>query len=139
MEIACFAIGAQRGDLNLKATEEKLVVSMCAALNLSPLEICLVGGEEVGDNWFHLTFKVPNRKEVLDTLRWAAIEKKPWLSLCGVKAVTIGNESQILMQPVTRSLSLTITAGELFYVLITSNVLGIPISQTLDLSNLFIS
>lgn len=111
MENVCFSIGAQRTDLSVKDTEGKLVPAMCAALNIDPSEIRLVGNEGVGDNWFNLTFEIPKRTEVLDTLRWAAIDKKPWLGLCGVKAVTIGNESQILMQPVTRSLSLT--AGEL--------------------------
>lgn len=113
MEIACFGIGAQRTDHNVKDAERNLVLSMCAALHINPSEIRLVGSEEVGDNWFNLTFEIPHRREVLDTLRWAAIDKEPWLGLCGVKAVTIGRESQILMQPITRSLSLTIPAGEL--------------------------
>ncbi|KAL9955973.1 hypothetical protein ACROYT_G037382 [Oculina patagonica] len=107
MEVVCFSIGAQRTDLNVKDTEGKLMPTMCAALNIDPSEIHRVGSEGVGGNWFNLTFEIPKRKEVLDTLRWAAIEKKSWLGLCGVKAVTIGNESQILMQPVTRSVSLT--------------------------------
>lgn len=113
MEIARFTIGAQRTDHNVKDAKDKLVISMCAALHINPSEICLGESEEVGDNWFNLTFEIPNRREVLDTLRWAAIHKDPWLGLCGVKAVTIGRESQILMQPITRSLSLTIPAGEL--------------------------
>jgi len=113
MEIARFTIGAQRTDHNVKEAKEKLVINMCAALRLHPSEICLVGSQEVGDNWFNLTFELPKRTEVMDKLRWAAINKDPGLGLCGVKAVTIGNESQIVMQPITRSLSLTIPAGEL--------------------------
>ena len=112
METVCFAIGAQKTNLNVKAAEDKLRPSMCGALNIDPSEMHLAGSEEVGDNWFNLIFEIPERKEVLEKLRWDAIEKKPWLSLCGVKAVTIGNESQILLQPVTRSLSQTLTAGE---------------------------
>lgn len=108
-----FTIGAQRTDHNMKEAKEKLIINMCGALSLHPSEICLAGSQEAGDNWFNLTFKLPRRSEVLDKLRWAAINKDPGLSLCGVKAVTIGNESQIVMQPITRSLSLTIPAGEL--------------------------
>lgn len=116
METVCFAIGAQKTDLNVKATEDKLRPSMCGALNIDPSQMCLVGSEEVGDNnWFNLIFEIPERKEVLDKLRWDAIEKKAWLSLCGVKAVTIGSESQILLQPVTRSFPLTLTAGEFLF------------------------
>ncbi|KAJ7373679.1 Caspase 8, apoptosis- cysteine peptidase, like 2 [Desmophyllum pertusum] len=86
MEIACFAIGAQRTDLNVKIAEDRLVLSMCAALHIDPSEIRLVGSEEVGDNWFNITFEIPKRKQVLDTLRWAAIQKEPWLTLCGVQS-----------------------------------------------------
>ena len=113
MEIVHFTIGTQRTDHNVKEAKEKLVINMCGALSLHPSDICLVGSQEAGDNWFNLTFELPRRSEVLDKLRWAAINKDPGLSLCGVKAVTIGNESQIVMQPITRSLSLTIPAGEL--------------------------
>jgi len=113
MEIACFTIGAQRTDHSEKEAKEKLVINLCSAFRLNPSEICLVESQEVGDNWFNLTFKLPNKTEVLDQLRWAAINKDPGLCLCGVKAVRIGNESQIVMQPITRSLSLTIPAGEL--------------------------
>ena len=113
MEIASFGIGSQRTDHTVKDAKDKLVISMNAALGISPSEMCLVGTEEVSDNWFNLNFEIPNKKGLLDQLRWAAIYKEPWLGLCGVKAVTIGNESQILLQPVTRSLSLTIQAGEL--------------------------
>ena len=113
MEIACFGIGSQKTDHNVEVTKDRLVMGMTAALGINPSEIRLIGSEEKSDSWFDLTFEIPNKKEVLDNLRWAAIYKKPWLSLCGVKSVTIGIESQILMQPITRSLSLTIQAGEL--------------------------
>ena len=113
MEIASFGIGSQRTDDTVKDAKDKLVISMNAALGINPSEMCLVGTEEVSDNWFNLTFEIPNKKGLLDKLRWAAIYKEPWLGLCGVKSVAIGNESQILLQPVTRSLSLTIQAGEL--------------------------
>lgn len=113
MEIASFGIGSQRTDHNVKDAKDKLVISMNAGLGIDPSEIRLVGTEDVSDNWFNLTFEIPNKKVLLDKLRLAAIYKESWLSLCGVKSVTIGNESQILLQPVTRSLSLTIQAGEL--------------------------
>lgn len=111
MEIASFGIGSQRTDHSVKDAKDKLVISMNAGLGIDPSEIRLVGTEDVSDNWFNLTFEIPNKKVLLDKLRWAAIYKESWLSLCGVKSVTIGNESQILLQPVTRSLSLTIQAG----------------------------
>lgn len=112
MELVCFSVGLQRTDDNVKATERNLVLSMCAGLRINPSEIHFVGSEQVGDNWCNLTFEIPKRKEMLNNLRWAAINKEHWLNLCGVKAVKIGNESQILLQPITRSLSLTLTAGE---------------------------
>jgi len=112
MEIACFGIGSQRTDHNVKDAKDKLVLSMNAALDISPSEIRLIGTEELSNSWFNLSFEIPKNKEVLDKLRWASICKASWLSLCGVKSVTIGEESQILMQPITRSLSLTIQAGE---------------------------
>jgi len=113
MEIACFGIGSQRTDQNVKDANDKLVISMNAALGINPSEIRLIRTEECSDSWFNLTFEIPNNKEVLDKLRWAAIHKASWLGLCGVKSVKIADESQILMQPITRSLSLTIQAGKL--------------------------
>lgn len=111
MEIVSFGIGSQKTDHNVRDAKDKLIISMNAGLGINPSEIRLVGTEEVSDNWFNLSFEIPNKKVLLDKLRWAAIYKESWLGLCGVKSVTIGNESQILLQPVTRSLSLTIQAG----------------------------
>ena len=108
MELVCFSFGMQEADVNV---QQNLVRSMNEFLGFDPSEIRLEGSEQVGVNWWNLNFKIPNRKEMVDNLRWAAIHKLPWLNHCGVKAVRIGNESQILLQPITRSLSL-ITPGE---------------------------
>ncbi|XP_066027018.1 uncharacterized protein [Pocillopora verrucosa] len=103
VELVCFSFGMQEADVNV---QKNLVHSMNAFLGFDPSEIHLERSEQVGVNWWNLNFKIPNRKEMVDNLRWAAIHKLPWLNHCGVKAVRIGNESQILLQPITRSLSL---------------------------------
>lgn len=113
METVCFTIGAPTTDHNVKKAKETLVINMCDVLSLHPSEICLVGSQEKGDNWFNLTFELPRRSELLGKLRWAAINKDPRLILCGVKAVAIGSEDQIVIQPIPRSLPLANPAGEL--------------------------
>lgn len=40
---------------------------------------------------------------MLDRLCLNALEKEPWLAQCGVRAVKIGDKSEIHMQPITRS------------------------------------
>lgn len=105
MELVCFSIDMQGTDDNVRAIQEKLVLSMTASLGVDPSLIRLVGSEQVAVNWCNLNFEIPKRKEMLDKLRQAAIQRHQWLNLCWVKAVRIGNESQILLQPITRSLS----------------------------------
>jgi len=109
-EMVHFSFAVQRKDFNIEATKTTLLASMCAALHANPEELCFVQCQEVAVNWFDLTFEIPNRKELLDVLRCDAIKKAPWLSVCAVKAVRIGKEAQIIMQPLTRSLSASVEA-----------------------------
>lgn len=59
-------------------------------------------------------FELPNRREVLDKLCLNALEKEPWLAQCGVKAVKIGDKSEIHIQtPVTSSVPTSIAGDNL--------------------------
>lgn len=99
----CFSFAEQRNNFNMEATKTMLLASMCGALRINPGELCFVCCQEDSVNWFDLIFEMPKRNELLDILRHDAIEKASWLGLCAVKAVMIGEESQILMQPITAS------------------------------------
>lgn len=48
---------------------------------------------------------------MLDRLCLNALEKEPWLAQCGVKAVKIGDKSEIHMQPITRSVPTSIAGA----------------------------
>ena len=108
MELVHFSFASQEKDFNMDISREMLKVSLCAALRTccGPEELCFVGCEEDALNWFNLTFQIPNRRELLDVLRHDALKKEAWLSLCGVKAVMIGDEAQIVLQPITPSASM---------------------------------
>ena len=108
MELVQFSFATQRKDFNVESTKAMLTASMCGALRTCcrPEELCFVRCEEDALNWFNLTFEIPNRSELLDILRNDALKKEPWLNLCGVKAVMIGDESQIVLQPITPSASM---------------------------------
>lgn len=59
-------------------------------------------------------FELPNRREVVDKLCLNALEKEPWLTQCGVKAVKIGDKSEIHVQaPITGFLPKSIARGDL--------------------------
>ena len=109
-EMVHFSFAVQRKDFDVQTTKTMLLASMCAALRANPEELCFVQWQEAAVNWFDLTFEIPKREELLDVLRDDAIKKAPWLNLCAVKAVRIGEEAQIFMQPLTRSLSASVNA-----------------------------
>lgn len=111
MDQVCFSFAAQRNDFNIEATKNMLLASMCAALRIDPGELCFLRCQEDAVNWFNVIFEIPKRSELLDTLRRDAMKKAPWLNFCAVKAVMIGEESQILMQPITLSPATPITTG----------------------------
>ena len=107
MELVHFSFAAQRSDFNMEVTRDMLTASMCAALRTCRREeLCFAGCQEDVLNWFNLTFEIPNRRELLDILRRDALKKEEWLSACGVKAVMIGDEAQIVLQPITPLASL---------------------------------
>ena len=76
--------------------------NMSSVLKVEPRECHFIQCVVVS-NWFNLIFELPKRKEMLDRLCLNALEKEPWLAQCGVRAVKIGDKSEIHMQPITRS------------------------------------
>ena len=83
-------------------TVNTLINSMNLVLRIDPSECHFIKCEEVASNWFNLMFELPDRREVVDKLCLNALEKEPWLTRCGVKAVKIGDKSEIHVQaPIT--------------------------------------
>jgi len=56
--------------------------------------------------WISVTFEVPDERGLVDQLRSHAIGVEKWLLDCGVKAVRIANEAQILLQPISATSNL---------------------------------
>ncbi|XP_078346074.1 uncharacterized protein LOC144631506 isoform X2 [Oculina patagonica] len=102
-----FLLSGKMTDFNQKDTLEPLKVGISAALHVKGYEICFVRREVIeANNWFAVIFQIPNKAEVLNTLRHHALCKEDWLQQCGIKAVKIGKEAYIfLVQPITLSLS----------------------------------
>ena len=95
-------------------TVDALINSMNLVLRVDPRECHFIKCEEVASNWFNLMFELPNRREVVDKLCLNALEKEPWLAQCGVKAVKIGDKSEIHMQePTTGFLPKSIARADL--------------------------
>lgn len=102
MELVRFSIVAQNKDI--EGAKNELFASMCTALSIDSQEPSCLGGQKASD-WFDLTFEVPNRQELLKKLRDDAIAKAKWLVDCTVRSVTIGKESQIVLQSMAPSAS----------------------------------
>ena len=95
-------------------TVDALINSMNLVLRIDPSECHYIKCEEVASNWFNLMFELPNRREVVDKLCLNALEKEPWLAQCGVKAVKIGDKSEIHVQaPITGFLPKSIVRADL--------------------------
>ena len=95
-------------------TVDALKNSMNLVLRIDPSECHFIKCEEVASNWFNLVFELPNRREVVDKLYLNAFEKEPWLAQCGVRAVKIGDKSEIHMQsPITRSVPTSIAEANI--------------------------
>lgn len=95
-------------------TVDALINSMNLVLRVDPRECLFIKCEEVASNWFNLMFELPNRREVVDKLCLNALEKEPWLTQCGVKAVKIGDKSEIHVQaPITGFLPKSIARADL--------------------------
>ncbi|CAH3188528.1 unnamed protein product [Porites lobata] len=109
MEKVCFSFASQRQHFIVPDTVGALTNSMNLVLRIDPSECHFIKCEEVASNWFNLMFELPNRREVVDKLCLNALEKEPWLAQCGVRAVKIGDKSEIHMQtPITRSVPTSI-------------------------------
>ena len=91
-----------------------MIKNMSNVLKVDPRECHFKEHGEVAPDWFNLMFELPNKKTVLDVLCLNALEKAPWLAQCGVKAVKIGDKSEIYMQsPITRSVPTSIAEADL--------------------------
>ena len=114
MEKVCFSFASQRQHFIVPDTVGALTNSMNLVLCIDPSECHFIKCEEVASNWFNLMFELPNRREVVDKLCLNALEKEPWLAQCGVRAVKIGDKSEIHMQsPITRSVPTSIAEANL--------------------------
>ena len=92
-----------------------MIKNMSSVLKVDPMECHFVQCTgEVASDWFKLMFELPNKKMVLDALCLNALEKAPWLAQCGVRAVKIGDKSEIHMQSlIPRSVPTSITGADL--------------------------
>lgn len=108
--IVYFVLSGKITDFNQRNTLEYLKFGISAALKVKVYEICFVRREEIGaNNWFNVIFQIPDKAEVLNTLRQDALRKEDWLQQCGIKAVKIGEEGYIFpANPVALSLSKTV-------------------------------
>ena len=114
METVRFSIASQRQHFNEIEFVIELINSMILALRIDPSECHFIKCEEIASNWFNLMFELPNRREVVDKLCLNALEKEPWLTQCGVKAVKIGDKSEIHVQaPITGFLPKSIARADL--------------------------
>lgn len=98
----------------MENTKDAMIKNMSNVLKVDPSECHFIQDGEVAPDWFNLMFELPNKKAVLDVLCLNALEKAPWLAQCGVKAVKIGDKSEIYMQsPITRSVPTSIAEADL--------------------------
>ena len=103
MVMVHFSFLGRSQDVNLQCTSDSLLSNMSRALCIGPEDLSCVQCQEDASCWFNITVQMPDKKELLDTLRYQAIGKAKWLQNCAVKAVRIGDEAQILLQPITSS------------------------------------
>lgn len=83
-----------------------LVANMSHNFNISPQTMRYVRRQQDAPGWISVTFEVPYERGLVDQLRSHAIGVEKWLLDCGVKAVRIANEAQILLQPITATSNL---------------------------------
>lgn len=81
-----------------------LVANMSHNFNISPQTMRYVRWQQDAPGWISVTFEVPHER--VDQLRSHAIGVEKWLLDCGVKAVRIADEAQILLQPITATSNL---------------------------------
>lgn len=83
-----------------------LVANMSHNFNISPQTMRCVRRQQDAPGWISVTFEVPHERGLVDQLRSHAIGVEKWLLDCGVKAVRIADEAQILLQPITATSNL---------------------------------
>lgn len=83
-----------------------LVAKMSHNFNISPQTMRYVRWQRDAPGWISVTFEVPHESGLVDQLRSHAIGVEKWLLDCGVKAVRIADEAQILLQPITATSNL---------------------------------
>lgn len=108
--LVSFLLSGKITDFNQEATLKYLKIGISAALRVKIHEICFVRREKIqANNYFSVIFQIPNKAEVLNTLRQDALHKEDWLQEIGIKAVKIDDDAYIsLVHPITRSLSTTV-------------------------------
>ena len=83
-----------------------LVANMSHNFSISPQAMRYVRWQQDAPGWISVTFEVPDERGLVDQLRSHAIGVEKWLLDCGVKAVRIANEAQILLQPISATSNL---------------------------------
>lgn len=83
-----------------------LVANMSHNFGISPQTMRYVRWQQDAPGWISVTFEVPHERGLVDQLRSHAIGVEKWLLDCGVKAVRIADEAQILLQPITATSNL---------------------------------
>ena len=108
--LVSFLLSGKITEFNQETTLKCLKVGVSASLRVKNHEICFVRREETqANNFFSVIFQIPDKAEVLNTLRQDALHKEDWLQQIGIKAVKIGDDAYIsLVHPITRSLSTTV-------------------------------
>ncbi|XP_074639019.1 uncharacterized protein LOC141897365 [Acropora palmata] len=83
-----------------------LVANMSHNFSISPQAMRYVRWQQDAPGWISVTFEVSDERGLVDQLRSHAIGVEKWLLDCGVKAVRIANEAQILLQPISATSNL---------------------------------
>ena len=85
----------------IQCSSDILVANMSHHFSISPQKLRSVRWQQDAPGWISVTYEVPDERGLVDRLRSHAIGVAKWLLDCGVKAVRIANEAQILLQPIT--------------------------------------
>ena len=96
----------------IQYTLDMLVAKMSHHLSISPEKLCYVQCQHDAPCWFNVTYQVPHERELVNKLRNHAIGVEKWLLDCGVKAVRIGDEAQLLLQPITATFNLATAVSD---------------------------
>lgn len=74
MVMVHFSFLGRSQDVNLQCTSDSLLSNMSRALCIGPEDLSCVQCQEDASCWFNITVQMPDKKELLDTLRYQAID-----------------------------------------------------------------